>query len=271
MTIWKLVEQCAKELTANGISPFTRVNIIKCVQQKNPSYRPDSINPIIQGLTDNLKGGAPGAVGKNILHSAGRGLFVLAGENSIRKQVTSDSYAQKPRIEEQHIVRLTLAKKLLDQLSNVPIRKIENYDFFFIVEIEPDKGSDGQILTFMPQDRFDNPRSISLHKYGNGPFCRFKIQNSLDYPGVYTLMDAECVLYIGECINLSSRYNMGYGNISPRNCFEGGQPTNCRINNLILLAKSAGSTISLWFLPTSNNKDIKSQLRTSLRPSWNRI
>ena len=257
---------------ANGISPFTRVDIIKCVQQKNPSYRPDSINPIIQGLTDNLKGGAQGAVGKNILHSVGRGLFVLVGENTeIRKQVTSDSYAQNPRIEEQHIAHLTLAKKLLDRLSNAPIHKIENYDFFFIDEIEPDKGSDGQILTFMPQDRFDNPGSIPLHKYGNGPFCRFKIQNSLNYPGVYALMDTERLLYIGECIDLSSRYNMGYGNISPRNCFEGGQPTNCRINNLILLAKSEGSTISLWFLPTSNNKGIESQLRTSLRPSWNRI
>ena len=29
------------------------------------------------------------------------------------------------------------------------------------------------------------------------------------------------------------RYNNGYGRISPRNCFQGGQSTNCRVNNLI--------------------------------------
>lgn len=77
MAIWKLVEQGARELTENGISPFTRSDIIKYVQGKNPEYGADSINPIIQGLTDNLQGGAPGAVGKNILHSVGRGFFVL--------------------------------------------------------------------------------------------------------------------------------------------------------------------------------------------------
>jgi len=76
--IWKLVEEAARELTENGISPFTRSNLIEYVQRKNASYGSDSINPIIQGLTDNLKGGAPGAVGKNMLHCVGRGLFLLS-------------------------------------------------------------------------------------------------------------------------------------------------------------------------------------------------
>lgn len=76
-TIWRLVEKCAIDLTNNGESPFTRGDLIKGVRLKNPNFQENSINPIIQGLTDNLKGGAPGAVGKNILHSVGRGLFVL--------------------------------------------------------------------------------------------------------------------------------------------------------------------------------------------------
>ena len=75
MTIWKLVEECARQLTENGISPFTRVDIIKCVQRKNAAYGPDSINPIIQGLTDNHHGGAPGAVGARLVDVA-----VLGGE-----------------------------------------------------------------------------------------------------------------------------------------------------------------------------------------------
>lgn len=37
---------------------------------------------MIQGITDNLKGGAPGTVGKNILHGVSRGQFVLRRADS---------------------------------------------------------------------------------------------------------------------------------------------------------------------------------------------
>jgi hypothetical protein len=76
-TIWRLVQRCARELTKNGMTPFTRGDLVRCVQRANPSYGANAISPIIQGVTDNLQGGAPGAVGKNILHRVGRGLFVL--------------------------------------------------------------------------------------------------------------------------------------------------------------------------------------------------
>ena len=75
--LWRLVEICARELTINGLTPFARSELIRCVQTKRPGCGPDSINPIIQGVTDNLRGGAPGAVGKNILHSVARGQFIL--------------------------------------------------------------------------------------------------------------------------------------------------------------------------------------------------
>ena len=75
--IWRLVETSAHELTAAGRSPFTRRDLIACIQAIDPSIGTDSINPIIQGVTDNLRGGAPGAVGKDILHSVARGQFVL--------------------------------------------------------------------------------------------------------------------------------------------------------------------------------------------------
>src|SRR5262245_59748661 len=75
--IWKRVLLCAQKLTRNGITPFTRGDLIRCVQRTDPNCGPGSINPIIQGLTDNLRGGAPGAVGKDLLHSVGRGQFIL--------------------------------------------------------------------------------------------------------------------------------------------------------------------------------------------------
>jgi len=75
--IWRLIELAAKELTKSGQSPFRRGDLIKIVQRSRPSCDENSINPIIQGMTDNLRGGAPGAVGLDILHSVGRGMFVL--------------------------------------------------------------------------------------------------------------------------------------------------------------------------------------------------
>ena len=76
--------------------------------------------------------------------------------------------------------------------------------------------------------------------------------------------------YVGECEDLAKRWNMGYGNISPRNCFIGGQPTNCRINNLILCAYKAGSEIKLLFYPTDNRFEIESFFIKGLTPEWNR-
>ena len=73
--IWRPLENCARELTAAGRSPFTRGELISCIRAIDPSIGPDSINPIIQGITDNLNGGAPGAVGKDILHNVARGQF----------------------------------------------------------------------------------------------------------------------------------------------------------------------------------------------------
>ncbi len=75
--IWRIVQDCARELTRQGIVPFTRKDLIGGVKRHNPNRDANSINPIIQGITDNLKGGAPGANGKRILHSVSRGQFVL--------------------------------------------------------------------------------------------------------------------------------------------------------------------------------------------------
>jgi len=61
LSIWEIVHRCAQDLDKSGNTPFTRGDIIKCVQRGIPNCNPDSINPIIQGLTDNLHGGAPGA------------------------------------------------------------------------------------------------------------------------------------------------------------------------------------------------------------------
>jgi hypothetical protein len=74
---WILLKECGEKLTKEGKAPFTRRQLIDCVQEKHPDRGEGSLNPMIQGMTVNLKGGAPGGIGKNVFYSVGRGLFEL--------------------------------------------------------------------------------------------------------------------------------------------------------------------------------------------------
>src|SRR3989344_4229697 len=252
-SIWRLVQSCAEQLTASGNSPFTRADLIKCVGKNCPAYGENSINPIIQGVTDNLRGGAPGAVGKDILHSVGRGLFILkAGTTSKPKHI-------KPKDRQ----RAEQAGKLaLPRNDNSEHLKIGEYRFHKICDIRPVQNGSGAVSEFLPQEQYINEQNLALNKYGVGPFCKFKIPNNHHTSGVYAIVVDGNIKYIGECQNLSSRYNMGYGNISPRNCFIGGQETNCRINNLILNATKSGALISLWFMESEDYKKVEMELRS---------
>jgi hypothetical protein len=149
--------------------------------------------------------------------------------------------------------------------------KIAEYEFEHICDIAPTRGADGTVQQFMPQERYTNLRNLPLNKYGAGPFCKFKIPNRVQLSGVYVLTINDEIRYVGECANLSARFNMGYGNISPKNCFKGGQETNCRLNNLVYLAAVAGQRISLCFFSTTNHKRMEAALRSTLKLAWNRI
>ena len=75
--IWQLLKECAEKLTKEGKVPFSRRNLIDCIKKTHPDIKEMSINPIIQGITVNAKGGAPGSVGKKILFRVERGRFIL--------------------------------------------------------------------------------------------------------------------------------------------------------------------------------------------------
>lgn len=140
--------------------------------------------------------------------------------------------------------------------------KIAGYDFHYVCDIELLRETDGTVRRFMPQDRYRNARNLSLNTYGAGPFCKFKIRNGSPTCGVYVLTVDDKVRYVGECANLTARFNAGYGNISPKNCFNGGQETNCRLNSLIYAEAQAESRLSLWFFHTP----ITNQLRPRCAP-----
>lgn len=150
-------------------------------------------------------------------------------------------------------------------------REFDGRHFEYVCDIEPEREEAGSFRVHMPQDRYAKRADVPLNRYGAGPFGKFKIPRNYKISGVYALtIDGE-LKYVGEAANLSARYNAGYGNISPKNCYKGGQETNCRLNNLIFEAVSNGSVVGLWFHPTDNYKALELELRANLTPEWNRI
>jgi hypothetical protein len=148
---------------------------------------------------------------------------------------------------------------------------VEGLLFEHVAGLEPVQDASGSIITVMPQSRYANVRSLALHNYGGGPFCKFTIPSGYRKSGVYLLIAGTTILYIGECANLTARFNAGYGNISPKNCFKGGQETNCRLNNLIYESAMSGQRLSLVFHETEHYKTVEVSLRARLKASWNRV
>lgn len=142
--------------------------------------------------------------------------------------------------------------------------------FKLICNITPEIDSNGNPKEYMPQDKYRNEFGIPLHKYGKGPFCKFKIPSNIKETGVYVVLVNGQAKYVGECEDLSKRWNAGYGNISPRNCYIRGQPTNCRINNLMLGAFRLDHNIELLFCKTDNRFQVEKGLILKLQPEWNK-
>lgn len=73
---------------------------------------------------------------------------------------------------------------------------------------------------------------LILHKYGQGPFCEFSAPKEIEEcKGIYIFIVNGIVKYVGRCQdNFKTRITQGYGHISPRNCYKGGQLTNCHVN-----------------------------------------
>jgi hypothetical protein len=106
---WIVLKECGEELTKNGITTFTRQQLIKCVQSKYPDRGKNSLNSMIQRMTVNLKGGAPGGKGRNIFFSVGRGLFKLYDEKDKSKTTSNISIdeSKSKREQEKSFVRET--------------------------------------------------------------------------------------------------------------------------------------------------------------------
>jgi len=148
---------------------------------------------------------------------------------------------------------------------------VNEHRFDYVSEIKPERSDNGIIEALTPQQKYRDANSSFIHRYGWGPFCRFSIPTQwIGKSGVYVLCSCNEIMYIGETQDLGTRFNQGYGTISPRNCFDGGQETNCRINTHIRDEVVAGNSVSLFYRETENRAELESELVEHINPPWNR-
>lgn len=109
-----------------------------------------------------------------------------------------------------------------------------------------------------------------MNKYGSGTFCRFSIHSKWSgASGVYAFFIDDVLVYIGQAADFAQRINMGYGNISPKNCFVGGQSTNCKINKMVLNAIKSGQKVTLYFHLTHDYNRVERELIKYYKPQYN--
>lgn len=154
--------------------------------------------------------------------------------------------------------------------NGVDFVKIDKYEFNYIETLELLPNKEGKIY-YKPQSKYKNTKKLGLHEYGDGDFCKFKLQNIKDICGVYAwvIQGENQPIYIGEAINFKKRFNMGYGIISPRNCFVGGQKTNCKMNKVVLNTYKNGQKIDIYFYETKDHKAIEKDLLKSITTPYN--
>lgn len=148
--------------------------------------------------------------------------------------------------------------------------KIGNYEFEFIETIEI-KEKITKEKPEHPAERYKkkNKKNLPLLQEGLLDFCKFKLQNAKDVCGVYAWVINDEVVYIGETVNFKKRFNTGYGIISPRNCFKGGQKTNCKMNNVVYETYKNGQNIDIYFYETKDYKAIEKELLKSITTPYN--
>lgn len=158
---------------------------------------------------------------------------------------------------------------------------IEGLDFELICDLELKRDGTGTICEYDPGSKASYYGIHPRHAYGNGPFCKFRIPKRKDF-GVYVIAkQGQMPLYLGRCSGitqkLDQRFNSGYGQISPRNPFEGGQQENCRINTLILQSAKHKDQLTLFFYQTPDGNTavcLEARLLIALdrkgqKPPWN--
>ena len=143
-----------------------------------------------------------------------------------------------------------------------------DYEFEYVQELAPATDMRGKIKLFHPEEKYKNVKNHKLLPVGTGPFCHFSINPKwTSVSGVYVFYIDDELRYIGQCLDFAQRLNMGYGTISPRCCYEGGQSTNCKMNKVVLAAYENGQKVDLYFYATHDSDTCADGCRDNSRPN----
>lgn len=144
------------------------------------------------------------------------------------------------------------------------------YTFRRVGDIEPEWDLSGEPVEFWPEVTPDVP----LHRYGQGPFCRFSIAEDREWQigGVFVVTCDEAACFVGETVNLTRLWRFVGRITSSAVRQRGGQQTHCRINNLILGKVKREADVVLWLYSVENDaarRGLRSRLIAALNPCWN--
>ena len=96
-------------------------------------------------------------------------------------------------------------------------------------------------------------------------FCQMKLNDDFDYnePAVYiwTIKPKGKknvnVVYVGETSKFLERIKDGYGHITPRNVFKGGQSTNCKMNYVVREKNDKDNEVRIYYMKCKTRKKAK--------------
>ena len=145
--------------------------------------------------------------------------------------------------------------------------------FYSAGEISVQRNPDGSVTEYAPQTRYAKRASTKLNRHGEGVFCRLSVSGLPISGGIYLVISDGEVRYVGKAANLHNRWAAGqYGTIQPKNCYVGGQSTNCHINKRVLEDTRLSRKLELLYvvedLP-SERALVENHLFDEFKPVWN--
>ena len=149
--------------------------------------------------------------------------------------------------------------------------RLLDWKFALAGPVEAERAASGSLVIYTAWERFANTKGLALNKWGAGPFVRLRPPPLPRTPGVYAVTERDQVKYVGIAkASLYTRWGRGgYSVIDPRNCYVGGQSTNCHLNHLIGDALGDGRSLDLWIHMDPEPRPIELTLIRALRPPWN--
>lgn len=142
----------------------------------------------------------------------------------------------------------------------------EDYEFKHIQDLIPEC-ENNHLKVYEHND--SKYSEYQKNKFGERDYCSFKINYPKNISGVYLWVVDEKIIYIGETDDLTNRFNAGYGKITPYNCNINGQTTNCKMNGVVLDLFRQNKIISLYFLKTTEYKEVEKILLENITTEYN--